>query len=119
MEGSDVCFAPVLTLPEAIAHPHNRARGVFVEIDGVAQPAPAPRFSRTQPATRVPAGARGRQSAGDVARVGLRRSRGRRARRRWRVRSAAGGMNRLFVNLLTNLVTRREQPGGRLHPPHH
>jgi alpha-methylacyl-CoA racemase len=49
MEGSDVCFAPVLTLPEAVAHPHNRARGVFVEIDGVAQPAPAPRFSRTKP----------------------------------------------------------------------
>ena len=47
MEGSDVCFAPVLTLPEAIVHPHNRARGVFIEVDGVAQPAPAPRFSRT------------------------------------------------------------------------
>ena len=44
MEGSDVCFAPVLTLGEAMAHPHNRARGTFVEVDGVTQPAPAPRF---------------------------------------------------------------------------
>ena len=51
MEGSDVCFAPVLTLPEAVAHPHNRARGVFIEVEGVAQPAPAPRFSRTKPDT--------------------------------------------------------------------
>jgi alpha-methylacyl-CoA racemase len=39
----------VLTLPEAVAHPHNRARGVFIEVGGVAQPAPAPRFSRTRP----------------------------------------------------------------------
>jgi alpha-methylacyl-CoA racemase len=49
MEGSDVCFAPVLSLPEAVAHPHNRARGTFVEVDGVVQPAPAPRFSRSVP----------------------------------------------------------------------
>jgi len=50
MEGSDVCFAPVLTLDEALAHPHNRARGTFVDVGGIAQPAPAPRFSRTAPA---------------------------------------------------------------------
>jgi len=49
MEGSDVCFAPVLTLAEAAAHPHNRARGVFIEVAGAMQPAPAPRFSRTKP----------------------------------------------------------------------
>ena len=47
MEGSDVCFAPVLSMAEAPQHPHNRARGTFVEIDGVIQPGPAPRFSRT------------------------------------------------------------------------
>lgn len=47
LEGADVCFAPVLGLAEAPAHPHNAARGAFVEIDGVVQPAPAPRFSRT------------------------------------------------------------------------
>jgi alpha-methylacyl-CoA racemase len=49
MEGSDVCFAPVLSIPEAIVHPHNQARGTFVEVDGVVQPAPAPRFSRSRP----------------------------------------------------------------------
>jgi alpha-methylacyl-CoA racemase len=47
LEGSDVCFAPVLSLAEAPMHPHNRARGTFVERDGVTQPAPSPRFSRT------------------------------------------------------------------------
>ena len=49
MEGSDVCFAPVLDLDEAPLHPHNQARKTFCEIDGVLQPAPAPRFSRTVP----------------------------------------------------------------------
>ena len=49
MEGTDACFAPVLTMREAIDHPHNRARNAYVEIDGVIQPAPAPRFSRTIP----------------------------------------------------------------------
>jgi alpha-methylacyl-CoA racemase len=43
----DACFAPVLTMVEAPEHPHNRSRGTFVEIDGLIQPAPAPRFSRT------------------------------------------------------------------------
>jgi alpha-methylacyl-CoA racemase len=47
MEHTDVCFAPVLTMSEAAEHPHNRARGTFVEVDGLLQPAPAPRFSRT------------------------------------------------------------------------
>jgi len=47
MEGSDVCFAPVLSMEEAPQHPHNRHRGTFVEVEGVVQPGPAPRFSRT------------------------------------------------------------------------
>ncbi len=47
MEGSEVCFAPVLGMSEAAAHPHNRRRGTLVEVGGVTQPAPAPRFSRT------------------------------------------------------------------------
>jgi len=47
MEGSDACFAGVLSLAEAPNHPHNVARGTFVTVDGVLQPAPAPRFSRT------------------------------------------------------------------------
>lgn len=48
MEGSDVCFAPILDLSEAPKHPHNKARDTYVDFDGVIQPAPAPRFSRTQ-----------------------------------------------------------------------
>jgi alpha-methylacyl-CoA racemase len=47
MGGTDVCFAPVLDLEEAPAHPHNAARQTFVEVAGVTQPAPAPRFSAT------------------------------------------------------------------------
>lgn len=47
MEGTDVCFAPVLDMAEAPKHPHNVARETFVEVAGVVQPAPAPRFSRT------------------------------------------------------------------------
>jgi len=47
LEGSDACFAPVLSMREAAAHPHNAARRTFVEQDGVVQPAPAPRFDRT------------------------------------------------------------------------
>jgi alpha-methylacyl-CoA racemase len=47
LEGSDACVAPVLSLVEAPTHPHNQARGTFVDVGGVVQPAPAPRFSRT------------------------------------------------------------------------
>jgi alpha-methylacyl-CoA racemase len=54
MGGSDVCFGPVLTLDEAPKHPHNLARQTFVEIDGVIQPAPAPRFSATPGAIQGP-----------------------------------------------------------------
>jgi alpha-methylacyl-CoA racemase len=54
MEGSDVCFAPVLRLSEAVAHPHNVARQTFLELDGIVQPAPAPRFSRTPGAVQRP-----------------------------------------------------------------
>jgi alpha-methylacyl-CoA racemase len=45
--GTDACVAPVLSLGEAVKHPHNQARGMFTEVGGVTQPAPAPRFSRT------------------------------------------------------------------------
>ena len=48
MEHTDVCFAPVLRMEEAARHPHNVERGTFVEVDGMTQPAPAPRFSRTE-----------------------------------------------------------------------
>ena len=55
LETSETCFAPVLDMQEAAAHPHNVARGTFIEVDGLLQPAPAPRFSRT-PATTPTAG---------------------------------------------------------------
>ncbi|MFV3334673.1 CaiB/BaiF CoA transferase family protein [Pseudomonas sp. NY15437] len=55
LEGSDACFAPVLDWAEAAGHPHNRERGTYLELDGVLQPAPAPRFSRTPAATPTPA----------------------------------------------------------------
>jgi alpha-methylacyl-CoA racemase len=54
MEGTDVCFAPVLSIPEATEHPHNVARGTFVEVAGITQPGPAPRFSRTPGEIRRP-----------------------------------------------------------------
>ena len=50
-EGTESCFAPVLTLEEAPHHPHLKARGTYVEVDGVTQPAPAPRFSRSVAST--------------------------------------------------------------------
>ncbi|MDQ3106815.1 MAG: CoA transferase, partial [Actinomycetota bacterium] len=55
MEGTDVCFAPVLSIKEAPQHPHLAARQTFVEVAGVTQPAPAPRFSRTPGAISRPA----------------------------------------------------------------
>ena len=54
MEGSDVCFSPVLSMSEAPQHPQNKKRKTFTRIDGVLQPAPAPRFSRTEPEIKNP-----------------------------------------------------------------
>jgi alpha-methylacyl-CoA racemase len=54
LEGTDVCFAPVLNLAEAAEHPHNRARNAYLQIDGVMQPAPAPRFGATPAEVRTP-----------------------------------------------------------------
>ncbi len=54
MEHTDICFAPVLSMDEATMHPHNQARGTFTTVDGVTQPAPAPRFSRTPGAIQGP-----------------------------------------------------------------
>jgi len=47
MEGTDICFAPVLDYNEAKDHPHNKSRATYITLDGITQPAPAPRFSRT------------------------------------------------------------------------
>lgn len=59
LEGTDACFAPVLDLVECRSHPHVAARGIHVEIDGVINPAPAPRFSRTPSKIAYPASAAG------------------------------------------------------------
>lgn len=55
MEGTDICFAPVLSMTEAKDHPHNKERQTIIEIDGVAQPNVAPRFSRTPSKIQGPA----------------------------------------------------------------
>ena len=62
MEHTDVCFAPVLRMDEAYEHPHNVARGTFVERDGLKQPAPAPRFSRTVPELGLPPASAGQHT---------------------------------------------------------
>lgn len=62
-EGSDACFSPVLTLDEAGGHPHNRARSLLIEVEGVEQPQPAPRFSRTSGKIARLAPARGAHTA--------------------------------------------------------
>jgi alpha-methylacyl-CoA racemase len=71
LEGHDACFAPVLSLAEAPAHPHHRARGTFVERDGVIQPAPAPRFSRTPGSVERSAPRRGEGGAAALAEWGF------------------------------------------------
>jgi alpha-methylacyl-CoA racemase len=67
LEGTDACFAPVLTTDEAPHHPHNRARRTYVEIDGIVQPAPAPRFSRTVPDLPIPPQAPSRGEEAEAA----------------------------------------------------
>lgn len=54
LEGTDVCFAPILDMQEATQHPHNVARETYISLNGKIQPAPAPKFSRTQPETPQP-----------------------------------------------------------------
>ncbi|MDA0364613.1 MAG: CaiB/BaiF CoA-transferase family protein [Chloroflexi bacterium] len=71
MEGSDVCFAPVLQPTEAADHPHAKARKAFVEIAGVVQPAPAPRFSRTQSEVQSPPSHAGQHTDAILAELGL------------------------------------------------
>ena len=71
MEGTDVCFAPVLSMGEAPEHPHNKLRGTFVEVGGVVQPAPAPRFSRTRPEISRPAAVAGQHTDAALTDWGL------------------------------------------------
>ncbi len=71
MEGTDVCFAPVLSIPEAVEHPHNVARGTFVEVAGIPQPGPAPRFSRTPGEIRTPPAHAGQHTDEVLAEAGI------------------------------------------------
>ena len=71
MEGTDVCFAPILTLEEAAKHPHNVARETIVEIEGVPQPNVAPRFSRTAPKIQGPAAKPGQHTEQILKEFGL------------------------------------------------
>jgi alpha-methylacyl-CoA racemase len=71
LEGTDACFAPVLSMAEAPYHPHNVARGTFVEIDGVVQPGPAPRFSRTPSPRPTPPQRLGKDSRATLAAWGI------------------------------------------------
>jgi len=71
LEGTDACFAPVLTLDEAPAHPHALARASYVRVDGVTQPAPAPRFDRSVPQTPRPAPEVGAHTAEVLAEAGF------------------------------------------------
>ena len=71
LEGTDVCFAPVLSMTEAPSHPHNAARDAFVESAGVMQPAPAPRFSRTPGQIQKPSSAPGADTQAVLERWGF------------------------------------------------
>ena len=72
LEGTDVCFAPVLSLTEAADHPHNAARGMFVDVQGQRQPAPAPRLSRTPARQPAPGALCGEHTDELLRELGLR-----------------------------------------------
>ena len=71
LEGTDVCFAPVLSVQEAMVHPHNVARGTFIEVGGVSQNAPAPRFSRSEAAAPTAGRSPGADNAAVLRDAGL------------------------------------------------
>lgn len=71
LDGTDVCFAPVLTMADAPDHPHVKARETLIEVAGVVQPAPAPRFSRSRPGMPVPPRAADPASYEDILRAWL------------------------------------------------
>lgn len=71
LEGSDACFAPVLSFEEAPHHAHAAARGAFMQVDGVTVPAPAPRFDRSQPGPATPPPEIGAHTAAVLAEAGF------------------------------------------------
>jgi alpha-methylacyl-CoA racemase len=74
MEGTDICFAPVLNMAEAPEHPHNKARDAFIELEGIVQPAPAPRFSRTTPKAHPPPAYIGEHTNEVLTEIGMQES---------------------------------------------
>ena len=74
MQGTDICFAPVLEVSEVNDHPHNKARKTFIEIDGVVQPGPAPRFSRSKAGKPTGASVRGQHTEAALADWGFDRA---------------------------------------------
>jgi alpha-methylacyl-CoA racemase len=75
LEGTDACFAPVLTMTEAISHPHNVERGVFTQVGESIQPSPAPRFSRTPAQVQRPPALPGQHTDEILLGIGLTRER--------------------------------------------
>ncbi len=71
LEGTEVCFAPVLSLEEAVRHPHNAARKTFIDVDGTVQNAPAPRFSRTPSSAPAPPRSPGVDTEAVLREIGL------------------------------------------------
>lgn len=74
LEGTDGCFAPVLTMSEAPDHPHNEARGTYVDVAGIKQPGPAPRFSRTPSGIMSPPEEPGQRTMEALTQWGIRES---------------------------------------------
>jgi alpha-methylacyl-CoA racemase len=70
-EDSDACVTPVLPTSDAVEHPHLAARRTYVEVDGITQPAPAPRFSRTSPTLSMPPGGPGAHTRAALAAWGI------------------------------------------------
>jgi alpha-methylacyl-CoA racemase len=71
MLGTDICYAPILSFADAVKHPHNVARNTFVEVGGLTQAAPAPRFSRTAPEVPPAAAAPGQHTDAVLAAAGF------------------------------------------------
>ena len=74
LEGTDVCFAPVLSLTEAADHPHNKSRELLVDVNGQMQPAPAPRYSRSTLRKPSPGALCGEHTQEVLAELGIQRT---------------------------------------------
>jgi alpha-methylacyl-CoA racemase len=110
LAGSDVCFAPVLTPSEVRSHPQHVARESWVDVAGVAQPAPAPRFSRTPGRVRRPAPRPGEHSGEILAELGLDESTTARLLSSGAVRTEAARRASALATPVARAVRRR--PGG-------